>query len=126
MLLTEFKDNINQYGNKMLQDIIKSGVGDNFYPIVERGNYTNLELVPYTKEYAEESANYAYRNELSWLGLDDCVDILKKVHKVPYETPLLIRKQDFSTKFTQSQQYLPSSTNDKIKLGVKYYIYSLR
>jgi len=107
----------------MLQRLVKSTEVENFNPIVSRGNNTNFELVQYTKEYAEEAANYAYKNGLSWLNIDECVETLKNVYKIPQNKSLLIRKQDYSRNFTK-KQYLstsnPISTLGVTKLVIKF------
>ena len=100
----------------MLQDIIKNGQGENLYPVVSKGNYSRFELVSYTREYALESASNSLREGISWLGLDDCVETLKKTYKINPNKPILIKKTDFTSEFTQKQQYLPSDA--KLSFGV--------
>jgi len=89
-----------------------------FYPRVLRGNYTNLEIVPYTKQYALESSIYSYTHGLSWLNIDACVDILRNAFKIDPDIPLLIRKQDFTSNFTNKQENIPKSSEEKISYGV--------
>ena len=111
LLLTNLKSDINKYGDKVIQDVIKKGVNDSFTPIVSKGEYTNFELVQYTKEYARLSAENAYKNGLSWLGLDDCIETLKKTYKIPQEYSLLLKKQDYSSDFTNQQMATPISNS---------------
>ena len=106
---------MNKFGNEIVKTFFREISDVKFDPIVSRGNYTSFELVEYTKEYAEGTANYAYENGLSWLNIDDCVDTLKNIYKIPQNDSLLIRKQDYSRNFTKKQFY---SSDFKTTFGV--------